>query len=393
MSDSFKIYNLQGEEVTLDKNKQYVRTQYGQIVEIAPGTELDPRSLQLVASQADLRISDVNFTNLLKVDNKLTLTKDQLISRKRKTFTYQTLELEADEFETFEIPVGCSCLVTRLEVDDLCTLEIFSDSVLSDSTPYTFISTEDHMIDDGRTLMTDNTTTVSKRVFTLVNRDQPVKNVVYGRITNSQSALPLKVNLIIEYISLETIDVTRNLTITTSHNSQKKSNGEMFKVSAVLATPARFVMGPNGQSILPNIEETYQANYDYLDQKSPTKYWPVDENGGYWAPSETDSGSEVDAQYLNTFTWPQTPQDGDYSLYLRLDSIPLSVVLPTTIVNVSISLGTDAPVVIPIEVNNVSENLGKILDTCIKFTLDGGSFVISPQVKTTDISRDSVGVD
>lgn len=135
MSDSFKIYNLQGEEVTLDKNKQYVRTQYGQIVEIAPGTELDPRSLQLVASQADLRISDVNFTNLLKVDNKLTLTKDQLISRKRKTFTYQTLELEADEFETFEIPVGCSCLVTRLEVDELCTIEIFSDSALSDSTP------------------------------------------------------------------------------------------------------------------------------------------------------------------------------------------------------------------------------------------------------------------
>lgn len=391
MSQSFVIYDLQGNVINLDRDKRYVRTQYGQIVEIPEGQSVDPSSLALVASQADLRISDVNFTNILKVDTKLTLAKDQLIQRKRKSFTYQTQTLQGDEFEKFDLPIGCSAFVIRLEVDAACTVEIYPDESYADTTPYTFIATDDHLLDDGRILMSDNTSTITKRTFLLVNRDSPIQNKLYGRITNSESSTPITVNLILEYISIETVDVTQALKVVTTHNSNKNESGNMYKVTTLLATPARFVLGPNAQDYIPTIESTYQSSYDVLDEKSPTKFWPIDEDGGYWIQSEENTDDETLSQYLNKYVWDQTPQDGDYALYFRLQQLPPSIVFPTTTVYVNIRLGQTV-VDLEVPIDNTLNDLSKVWTACVKFTLDGGSFKINPKIVTTDIDRVSAGV-
>lgn len=391
MSNSFVIYDLQGNVITLDRDKRYVRTQYGQIVEIPEGQPVDASSLALVASQADLRISDVNFSNILKVDTKLTMAKDQLISRKRKSFTYTTATLQGDEFEKFDLPIGCSAFVIRLEVDVACTVEIYPDSSYADATPYTFIATDDHLLDDGRILMSDNTSTITKRTFLLVNRDSPIQNKLYAKITNSESSTPQIVNLIMEYISIETVDVTQALRIVTTHNSNLNSSGQMYKVSALLATPARFVLGPNAQDYIPTIETVYQSSYDVLSEKLPTRFWPIDEDGGYWVQAQENIEDETTSQYLNKFVWDQTPQDGDYALYFRLDELPPSIVFPTTTVYVSIKLGSQL-IDLEIPVDNTLNDLSKVWTACIKFSLNGGEFKVNPKIVATDIDRVSAGV-
>lgn len=383
MSKSFIILDLQGNEITLDKDKKYVKTPFGQIIEIPEGSDVDPRSLELVATQADLRLSEVNFSNILKVDNKVTLAKQQLVDRARKTFTFNTEELEPDEFIKFEIPTGSSALVTRLEVDFPCTVEIYSDKNYSDSVPYTFIATEDHLIDDGRTLLSDNTSVVTKRVFSVINRDTPIDNKVYGKISNYDQNLSIDVNLIIEFIPIETIDVTNSLKVEVSYDSHIKESGEQYRYSSIFNTPANFVLGINAYDYIPNLEDARQTTQIYLDQKLPSKFWPVDEEGGYW--TSTTSSLE-DSIVKTSFIWNQTPRDGEYSLYLELSELPLSIAFESIPITITITLGSEVyEYSINIESNQFE--VGKLVDSTLKFSLSGGEFIIPPKFVDIDISR------
>lgn len=388
MSKSFIILDLQGNEITLDKDKKYVKTPYGQIVEIPEGSDVDPRSLELVATQADLRLSEVNFSNILKVDTKVSLAKQQLVDRARKTFTFNTGELETDEFIKFEIPSGSSALVTRLEVDAPCTVEIYSDKNYSDSVPYTFIATEDHLIDDGRTLLSDNTSVVTKRVFSIINRDTPIDNLTYGKISNYDQNGPVDVNLIIEFIPIETIDVTNSLKIEVTYDSHIKESGDQYRYSPILDTPAGFVLGPNAYNYIPNLEDARQSTIIYLDQKVPNKFWPVDEEGGYWSSTLPEVNS---SESKTSFIWNQTPRDGEYSLYLELSELPLSIAFESIDVLVRITLGNSITEYV-LEVLNNQFEVGKLVDTTLKFTISGGEFVITPKITNSDIDRDSTEV-
>lgn len=369
---SFQLFDAAGNEVFLDPTKLYKKDEFGSIVEITEESKISDKELLLASSQSDVRLGSVNHSNLIKVDNKISTTKATLLNRKRKSVFITSNLLEFDEFQNFVLDIGSSILVTKLEVSDPATVEIFSKSDMSDEIPYKFISTEDHLIDDGRMLMTDNSIMYSKRTFTLFNNDDPVKNKIYCRLTNSELVGALAISLTIEYIPIETVDITNNLVVDIIHNI---TNPASPKFSGLMITPTNTLLGSSGDVFISDFEELYNTSLLYISRRRPDKIWPIDEDGGWW--TSTTTLDSIDTK----FNWPRTPTDGTYFVYIPQIQANLSNVSPIDI-SVNIKLG-ESEHLIPLQLVPL-ETAPQLSRSYITFTIADGKFIINPTVKLRD---------
>lgn len=98
---------------------------------------------------------------------------------------YTTPILQPLEVHDFDVMTGLSCIVNKLTVSVPCTTEAHSVSTRDDSNPFKFISTWDHLTDDGATLLSDNTVIYNRRYTILINNDTPPQPVTHFRITNT----------------------------------------------------------------------------------------------------------------------------------------------------------------------------------------------------------------
>lgn len=102
----------------------------------------------------------------------------------RKTFNYEIANLPAGGVEEFEMDLGIANIVYALTVNRPCVVEVFSTPSKSESNPYTFLATLDHLIDDGSVLLNDGSVIQQRQYSIFANQENPPKSKVYARISN-----------------------------------------------------------------------------------------------------------------------------------------------------------------------------------------------------------------
>lgn len=115
----------------------------------------------------------------------------------RNTFIQVVDNLEVGGTVDVDVEIAPSAVCFKLEVSRKVRVEIHGTPERSDTNPYVFLATDDHLADDGRTMMTDGTVLPMRRYSILANLEDPVKNMLYLRIVSvDQIAGPVSVTMI-----------------------------------------------------------------------------------------------------------------------------------------------------------------------------------------------------
>jgi hypothetical protein len=117
------------------------------------------------------------------------LTKDDLAPSYTGTdFTVNVPQLESEEFYDFNLQTGGSCTLVLTTVDAPAIVECHSQPGRDDTNPYRFVSTVEHLVDDG------SYTVAGRRVYgprfvVLQNLYKPEDGVTYWRIYNDSDQI------------------------------------------------------------------------------------------------------------------------------------------------------------------------------------------------------------
>lgn len=103
----------------------------------------------------------------------------------RKKFNYSVANLPPGAYNEFEMDIGISSIVYALTVTRPCLVEVFGTPEKNESNPYTFLATLDHLTDDGTVLLNDGSVIQQRQYSIFANQEDPAKNRVYARITNT----------------------------------------------------------------------------------------------------------------------------------------------------------------------------------------------------------------
>lgn len=136
----------------------------------------------------------------------------------RCTAIHTVVGLDSQAHADFELALGGSALIYSLSVDTVCQVEIFETSARKDTNPYRFVSTLDHLFDDGSTMMSDGTILRGRRYSIVTNQEAIPTGNIFFRITNL-TALPvvidpladipsINVTLTVVYLPLEGLNPT-----------------------------------------------------------------------------------------------------------------------------------------------------------------------------------------
>lgn len=121
----------------------------------------------------------------------------------RQKKIYTALQILPDNSQDFVLPLGKTVVLNSLSVDTVCKVEAFETAARTDTNPYTFISTIDHLVDDGSTLMTDGTILRGRRYSILSNQELVPSVDIYFRITNLDKTNTRDVTLTLEFLPIE----------------------------------------------------------------------------------------------------------------------------------------------------------------------------------------------
>jgi hypothetical protein len=120
----------------------------------------------------------------------------------RKTTTYTSDEIAVTGFKVVALDLGNTILVHKLSVSVPITVEAFETVDLTDTNPYKFIPTADHLSDDGTTLLSSGDVVKNRRYTILTNQDSPTTGKIYFRLTNNTS-LATAVTITVQYVTIE----------------------------------------------------------------------------------------------------------------------------------------------------------------------------------------------
>jgi hypothetical protein len=102
----------------------------------------------------------------------------------------------------FHLNLGISAIILRLEVDRPVRVQAYATAAMDEPNPYHFLATEDHLFDDGSTLLSDGTVLKSRQYSIWANMESPTVNRMYMKVTSSD-ATDGPVTLTITYLTLE----------------------------------------------------------------------------------------------------------------------------------------------------------------------------------------------
>lgn len=109
----------------------------------------------------------------------------------RQSVTKIVVGIAAQDHADFELSLGATTLIHKLEVDQICQVEAFSTAERAEDNPYRFVSTIAHLEDDGSTLMSDGTILRGRRYHILSNLEPQPSSKIYFRLTNLEARPPL----------------------------------------------------------------------------------------------------------------------------------------------------------------------------------------------------------
>ncbi len=107
----------------------------------------------------------------------------------RQTIVYTINDIAAQDRADFALSMGGTCVVYSLSVNTVCQVEAFETDQRADTNPFRFVSTADHLKDDGSTMMTDGTILRGRRYHIFSNQEAIPSADIYFRVTNLD-ALP-----------------------------------------------------------------------------------------------------------------------------------------------------------------------------------------------------------
>ena len=89
----------------------------------------------------------------------------------------------------FDMRLGVSSIVYNLRVSRPVKVEVFGTAARDEPNPYTFIATQDHLVDDGTVILNDGSSFQSRQYSIFANLEEPVKPTVYVTVTSIDSHL------------------------------------------------------------------------------------------------------------------------------------------------------------------------------------------------------------
>ena len=93
------------------------------------------------------------------------------VTTRRVDVTQTTDVIPLNSAAEFEVEIGAAVVVYALTVSRPCRVEVFNSSAKDELNPYTFVATEEHLTDDGSTLMSDGSVLQSRQYSIFANLD------------------------------------------------------------------------------------------------------------------------------------------------------------------------------------------------------------------------------
>lgn len=97
----------------------------------------------------------------------------------RMVAVHNVENLAVDSQQEFELEMASSSLVLKLETSRPTHLLAYGTPAKDEVNPYEFISTEDHLADDGRQMLADGTIFRTRNYSIFANFEDPVSNKIY----------------------------------------------------------------------------------------------------------------------------------------------------------------------------------------------------------------------
>ena len=98
---------------------------------------------------------------------------------KRQVVIETCPDLKVDTKYEFSLKLGALAIALKIETSRPVRVRAFSTPTKDEENPYEFISTADHLIDDGRQLLADGTVFRTRNYSILANFEDPVRNSTY----------------------------------------------------------------------------------------------------------------------------------------------------------------------------------------------------------------------
>lgn len=102
----------------------------------------------------------------------------------RQELTHTIESLPSGSSVDFELELGVSVIIFKLLVNRPVLVTAYSTVDRDEVNPYTFLATEDHLSDDGLTLMSDGSILRSRQYSIFANMDEPKQQKTYFTIEN-----------------------------------------------------------------------------------------------------------------------------------------------------------------------------------------------------------------
>lgn len=101
-----------------------------------------------------------------------------------------------------EAVMSKACILYRLTVDAICTVQAYATADRAENNPYTFVALTNHLEDDGTIYLSNGQEVKGRRYTILMNLENPVGDKIYWKITNSGTT-DATITLNIEYLPIE----------------------------------------------------------------------------------------------------------------------------------------------------------------------------------------------
>lgn len=98
---------------------------------------------------------------------------------KRQVVIETCPDLKVDTKYEFELKMGALAIALKIETSRPVRVRAFSTPTKDEENPYEFISTADHLIDDGRQMLADGTIFRTRNYSILANFEDPARNSTY----------------------------------------------------------------------------------------------------------------------------------------------------------------------------------------------------------------------
>lgn len=136
-------------------------------------------------------------------------TDGQLTLGKRNVAIYTLDKLMVDGSHEFELELGAVAMALKIETSRPVRVRAFSKPEKDDENPYEFISTTDHLADDGRQMFADGTILRTRNYSILANFEDPIKNILYWTF-DSIDEKEDPVVLTVTFLTMEIADTPPN---------------------------------------------------------------------------------------------------------------------------------------------------------------------------------------